>query len=84
MTREMGDSVVAFYAADTGIERVLMDRSNPIDAGLDGFVKILDNGATYELSVKDETHPDCGADYNYCIQSIGAYKGVKRAIEIKY
>ena len=39
----MENSIMAFYAADSGIEEVLMNRSNPLP--LDGSFEILGNGA---------------------------------------
>ncbi len=74
----MENSIAAFYAADTGIEEVLMDRGkNP--SSLSGF---LGNGASYDVEV---TLPggSCSAD-NFCISSVGSYKGTKRAIEVVY
>lgn len=78
MVKGMGDSVIAFYAADTGIEKVLISRSNPSDIP----ETILDNGASYEVTVFFPG-PDCTADYR-CIRSVGTYKGIKRAIEVEY
>lgn len=77
VSREIGYSVVAFYAADTGIERVLVQRNNPQNISETS----LPNGATYEVSVI--SGGSCTAP-NYCIKSIGKYKGVRRAIEITY
>jgi len=93
MMVEIGYSVIAFYAADAGIERVLMMEPVPsITKDLDSDVP----GASYTVYVK------CGKDVlpdacpqglvidsscnglNYCMKSIGSYKTVKRAIEIEY
>ena len=74
---EIGYSAIAFYAADNGIEEVLA-MVNPVDIPETSL-----NGSKYEVSVQDSNHPDCDAA-NYCIKSIGSYKGTKRAIEIKY
>jgi len=74
----MGYSVIAFYAADNGIEEVLMDNSTPTAISLTE----LPNGATYQVTV-DANGPQCDA-LNFCIKSIGTYKTTKRAIEIKY
>lgn len=81
MLKEMGDSVIAFYAADAGIEKSLIQRDNPIS--LNGHSETLDNGAGYNLNVLDSADPGCDAD-NYCIKSTGSYKKTKRAIEITY
>ena len=75
--REISYSVVAFYAADNGIEEVLL-MTIPADISETQL-----NGAMYEVVVNDSASPDCDAA-NFCIKSIGSYKGTKRAIEIKY
>jgi len=75
--REMGYSVTAFYAADNGIEEVLL-MAIPVN-----IPETQLNGAKYEVTVKDSENPDCNA-VNFCIKSIGVYKGTRRAIEIKY
>jgi hypothetical protein len=76
MIREMGDSVVALYAADTGIERALYEKrttgqnwqnwpgSDPV-GGASYTVKYVGNGEAMW-------------------QSNGTYQGVKRAIEITH
>lgn len=84
MLKEMGDSVIAFYAADTGIEEVLSgDRNNPSSGGcIESSPCSLDNGAEYYLDIRDNTaDPNCP---NFCIKSTGSYKETKRAIEITY
>lgn len=75
--RKIGYSVTAFYAADNGIEEVLLMTipSNITETQL--------NGATYEVVVKDSDDPDCDAA-NFCIKSTGTYQGTRRGIEIKY
>ncbi len=75
--REMGYSVTAFYAADNGIEEVLLM------AVPTSIPETQLNGARYEVAVKDSENPDCDAA-NFCIKSIGIYKETRRAIEIKY
>lgn len=86
MVRGMGYSVMAFYAADTGIERVLYDFEPT-------YSETLDNGATIEVTmVCSPDHPDCPLELGFivdpncqasyfCIKSIGEYKETKRAIE---
>ena len=85
MIRGMGYSVVALSAADAGIERVLMrwaDGSNPTD--LNGTEETLSNYADYKLSVLSWGEDGCDGELDYCITSVGSYRGVRRAIEIKY
>jgi hypothetical protein len=78
MLGEIGHSVVAFYAADSGIEEILLNRDSPLNID----ETTLANGATYEVFVTP-AGGDCLADY-YCIKSIGEYQKTKRAIEINY
>lgn len=75
----MGDSVIAFYAADTGIEKVLLNRANPPSIPIPGT---LENDSSYVVTVISPGS-DCTAD-NYCIRSVGTYRGIKRAIEVEY
>ena len=74
----MGDSVVALYAADTGIERVL-NEANPTGT----YSGVLSNDSSYKADVLDPGTSDCSASTsNYCIKSIGVYMKTRRAIEI--
>jgi len=78
VTRGTGNSVLAFYAADTGIEKVLNNRSNPSpEPGT------LANGASYTITIKDSGDPGCNAD-NYCIISRGTYQETTRAVRVTY
>jgi len=79
MMGEIGYSVVAFYAADNGIEEVL-NMTTPANIPETS----LSNGAKYQVFVNTTTtDPACTAT-NYCLKSIGIYKGTRRAIEAKY
>ena len=76
ITREIGYSVIAFYAADSGIEEVLlMAAPTPTSDSV--------NGASYDVQVENGGAGSCTAS-NYCIKSIGSYKNTRRAIEIQY
>jgi len=74
----LGDSVNAFYAADTGAERILYD----IYKG--GYIPLLGE-CPFTESLD-------GATYQVCISSIssstiwttGSYKGTQRRIEINF
>jgi len=77
--RNMGYSVIAFYAADAGIENILTIRGAPVNIP----TAPLSNGATYEVSVRSAGINGCVAA-NYCIKSIGSYKETNRAIEVNY
>lgn len=78
--KQMGNSVIAFCAADTGIEVVLLNRNNPSSIP----ETELSNGATYQVLVTAGGTGDCPAENNYCVKSVGSYLGTKRAIEIMY
>jgi len=73
MTRGIGDSVTAFYAADTGIERSLYE-------GGSVALTIMENGASYS-AIRTVNGPSCAAN-NYCIESTGYYKNARRAIRV--
>ncbi len=78
--KQMGNSVIALSAADTGIEAILLNRNNPVDIP----ETVLSNGATYQVAVAAGGEGDCPASNNFCIKSIGSYLGTKRAVEIIY
>jgi len=79
--RGVGDSVIAFYAADTGIERAL----NELYAGTQ-FTEINGNvgQASYQVNYFDTGSPDCPQPLNdyFCLKSIGTYQEVSRSIEV--
>jgi hypothetical protein len=80
MMRGMGDSVVAFYAADTGVERALYEYTGqtlPVEYSGSG----LAGGASYTAKV-EAPGTGCSAS-NLCIKSVGAFKQTRRAIEIE-
>ena len=71
MTKGIGDSVIAFYAADTGMERALKE-----EIEVSGT---LENGASYQVQ-KISPGGDCIASY-YCLKSVGRFNETRRAIE---
>ena len=75
----LGNSVIAFYAADAGIERVLINRHSPVNIP----ETTLPNGATYQVIVTAGGTGGCAAP-NHCIKSIGVFREIRRAIEISY
>lgn len=80
--RQMGYSVTSFYAADAGIEQVLLTRAAPTSSCTQTAPCPLGNGADYFLTITP-SGGTCTA-LNYCIKSTGEYQGVRRAIEISY
>ena len=85
ITRDMGYSVVAFYAADAGIENSIIEWRTGTAAPIDIVVPVrvsLGSEAYYTVSV-EPAGGDCVADH-FCVQSIGQYQGIHRSIEINF
>jgi Tfp pilus assembly protein PilX len=85
MVGQMGDSVIAFCAADTGIEEVLFQAADATTSA--NYSGSLDNGASWTASVVDpggkEGGIECPASTdNFCIYSRGTYDKSQRAIRI--
>ena len=86
--RGVGYSVIAFEAADAGIEHILyIDKSVPcngdapcLDFNNPGQVS-LGNGASYTITIQDDGTGTCSGA-NYCAQSTGKFKGAVRRVEI--
>jgi len=95
MVKEMENSVIAFYAADTGIERILYEdklcRQVPPclapcknDSDGDGFCDgVPTNYDTGEVSLGNQATYNAKAITNG-FKSVGTFKGTKRAIEITW
>ena len=83
--------VRAFFAADSGIEKILTLRNNPTSftaCTTSASVCLLSNGAEYWVvaTASGDLKPDgstCLAS-NFCVESIGRYRGTRRAIEVNY
>lgn len=88
MIRGIGDSVIALYAADTGVERELFEGHLPPYSD-SGYLDLNGNGyqdeadASYNISVIATSTDGCPAEVNYCIKSIGIYKETRRAIRVQ-
>lgn len=84
----MGDSVIALYAADTGIERALYEGDLP-PANYSGYLDLNENGyqdeldSSYNASVITTGTNGCPGDVNFCIKSVGTYKDTRRAIQVE-
>ena len=87
IAREIGNSVVAFYAADTGIERELKE-ANPPGTTYSGYLDLNKNGikderdSFYNVSVLSPGTNGCPVESTFCIKSIGIYKEIRRAIQV--
>ena len=88
VSHEIGYSVVALYAADTGIERILYairKEDPPYEPStctptpcLTPYQETLGNYAHYDVYIKNVSATTTQ------INSIGNYQAIKRAIEISY
>ena len=86
MLGEIGHSVVAFYAADSGIEKAMYALYS--QGVSPSFINYLGNvgEASYSVSGFEPGTSNCPNPPNqyYCIKSIGDYQKTKRAIEASY
>lgn len=82
--RGMENSVIALYAAETGIEEVLMDRSSPSSSCSEASPCSLANGATYYIDIVAGGVGNCPGTNSYCVKSVGNYSGTNRAIQASY
>lgn len=89
--REIGNSVIAFHAADTGIEQamyILYQQGTSPPFNFQGYLDLNKNGTqdpkepTYEMRAFLPGE-GCSAIY-YCLKSAGFYKETKRTIEASY
>ncbi len=87
MVRGMGNSVVALYAADTGVEHALMNMRGEVPDTSSIPLTTIDtfsdgSTATYQVAI-EEPGEDCEAE-NFCVKSTGTYAEVMRAIEVEF
>jgi hypothetical protein len=96
MMGEIGYSINSFYAADSGTERQLYALYKETDTRQDNYSYTLNNSAFYNVNAKCsktsgtstcyegfEKDQTCFATY-YCINSVGTFEEINRAIEIEY
>lgn len=97
--RYLGDSVIAFYVADSGVERDLYEINTSVAQGeISGRLSSWQNvSASYSVETKCrldytkcndfcstcEGSDDCTAP-RYCIKSQGSFQKARRAIEVRY
>jgi len=78
--RGIENSVIAFYGADTGIERLLKERGESVSGEM---IIGTEKKVEYTVERKEGGSVDwCSADKKYCIRSFGTYEQTKRAIKI--
>ncbi len=85
MVRGMEESVIALFAADTGVERILYVSESDISGS-------LPNGSSYIAQIRCSPSysfcpyiidSDCDAP-RFCIKSKGIFGKTQRAVEMKY
>ena len=96
--RDAGNSVIAFYAAESGIEWALKNIDvtdwTVYETTPKEYFLVLNNNsnndigidATYDVYTIDPggANPgQCGADADFCVKSVGVYKGTRRVIQIQ-
>jgi hypothetical protein len=82
LIRDIPESLIAYYAADSGIERAIYEkRINGLDLIVSDCPEAgsgeLDNGSKYGVSVSQ-------INGNIVIESEGCYKNIRRAIEVSF
>ena len=78
LSKNIPQSLKAYYAAEAGIERFLFDaRQSGGAVSIDNCSMALDNNASYGVEISI----DKGIT---TIKSWGCYKNIKRAIEVSY
>jgi hypothetical protein len=95
--RNSGQSVISFYASESGIESALKNISqagwqnfcvsNP--GACHGYLDLNNNGyedaddSTYDLTTIGPGGTCVGTDVTFCVESVGTYKGTRRVIQIQ-
>ncbi|MCX6760594.1 MAG: hypothetical protein NTZ84_00600 [Candidatus Nealsonbacteria bacterium] len=79
---EIGYSLISFYAADSGAEKQLYDLYK-LTTHTFQYNEILSPGVSFSVTVISVPDPSCNA-LNFCINSVGGYKEVQRAIHLEY
>jgi len=86
--REIGLSVVALCAAESGIERALyaIYKENILQPDTaTSITSTLDNGSSYIVYIYASSTGQCDSSTQYyCLKSRGNFRGVVRAIEVSF
>jgi|SRR3989344_5622346 len=86
--RNIGYSVAAFYAAETGIEEALFTVGCESSCIISGYLDLNNNSmqdaddSTYRAEGLAPNTDGCPDTATFCLKSIGAYKQIKRAIQV--
>ena len=77
----MGDSVVAYYASDSGIETALYSGKSFPPAGIPETSAWSGGLASFETQTLATSSPDCSGRW-YCVISVGKYQSTERRVKI--
>jgi len=90
--RDSGNSVIAFYGAESGTEWALMNVNdsnwqttvyhNYLDLNGDHIEEAAID-AIYDVTTIAPGVGQCAATADYCIKSVGVYRGTRRVIQIQ-
>jgi hypothetical protein len=86
----MGNSVVAFYAAETGIEQALKEASDETYSISHAYLDINGNGyedsqdAVFQVDGIAPGIGGCPSTYDYCLESVGEYMSTRRTIQVEF
>ena len=81
--QKIENSVIALYGADTGIERELKE-NNPIgNVTTDSMDLGGGEVVTYTVTKIGQGSGECPLSVSYCLESVGEYREIKRAIRIE-
>jgi len=84
----IGNSVVAFYAADAGAEQGIKEATDATYNLTSAYLDTDGNGYEDDKDAKYEVHGvvpgsgNCPITVEYCLKSIGTYMGTKRSIQL--
>ena len=77
----MGDSIIAYYAADSGIETALYNGKSSPPSDITATSTWSGGLASFETLTSASTSPECFGRW-YCISSIGKYLETERRVKI--
>ncbi len=82
----LGNSLVAFFSADTAIEKVLYDDSRGVDITICTRTNPCEGNINPEISyrivVLSGGQEECPPDRTLCIETVGIFRETRRAIRI--
>jgi hypothetical protein len=78
----MGDSIIAYYAADSGIETALYNGKSSPPASIPETSAWSGGFASFETQTFATGTPECINGKWYCISSVGKYQATERRVKV--